>query len=92
MKRKISLILALLLLALTTVTVGAQSSGNYDLSWSSIDGGGGEIGGGTYTLNGTLGQFDAGVLSGGSYTLSQGFWGGLTVLSQFNVYLPLILR
>ena len=94
MKRKISLVTILLLLLLTSVTVFAQSSGNYDLAWSSIDGGGGEAGGGSYALISTIGQADAGALQGGSYTLAGGFLAGgsspLTV--NYSVYLPLILR
>jgi hypothetical protein len=93
MKRKISLMLVLLLLMLTTVTVFAQTGGGYDLTWSTIDDGGGTSSGDTYTLDGTIGQFDAGVMSGGAYTVSGGFWGGsAAVLVQFRVYLPLILK
>ena len=50
-----------------------QADGGYDLSWSTVDGGGGECSGGGYTLTGTAGQPDAGVLSGEGYTLQGGF-------------------
>jgi hypothetical protein len=46
----------------------------YDLSWFSIDGGGGTSSGGAYSVSGTIGQPDAGALSGGNYTLVGGFW------------------
>jgi hypothetical protein len=68
----------------------AQSGGGYDLSWSTVDGGGYTFSqGGGYTLGGTAGQPDAGVLSGGGYTLIGGFWGGTV---QYRIYLPLVLK
>ena len=56
------------------VAVG-QSRGGFDLSWFTIDGGGGTSTGGGYSVSGTIGQPDAGVLSGGSYEITGGFWG-----------------
>ena len=52
----------------------AQSSGPFDLSWSTFDGGGGTSTGGSFTLNGTIGQPDAGTMSGGNFSLACGFW------------------
>jgi hypothetical protein len=54
----------------------AQSGGSYDLSWTTIDGGGATMSGGSYSLDGTTGQPDAGDLVGGSYKVGGGFWGG----------------
>ena len=54
---------------------GAAQAQPFDLSWFSIDGGGGTSSGGAYTVSGTIGQPDAGQLAGGGYTLSGGFWG-----------------
>lgn len=73
-------------------TALAQSGGGYDLSWNTIDGGGGTSTGGAYTLSGTIGQPDAGTLSspGGTYTLNGGFWGGVLDLSR--LFLPVIMR
>ena len=68
----------------------AQTGGGYDLSWQTIDGGGGTSSGGGYSLAGTIGQADAGLLSGGQYTLRGGFWSGAGYLRQ--VYLPLVRR
>jgi hypothetical protein len=89
------LTLVLLVLLVTAIAgvgvVAAQTGGGYDLTWSTIDGGGGSSAGGGYQLIGTVGQPDAGViLSGGGYSLSGGFWGD--VLISGKVYLPLILR
>ena len=89
------LVLALvgLALAMNGATATAQSGGTYDLTWNSIDGGGGTVTGDAYTLDGTIGQSDAGSLSGGSYTLNGGYWFAATsvLLDQF-VYLPLVLK
>ena len=64
----------ILLLAATLAT--AQSGGDYDLTWSTIDGGGQMwSNGGGYTLGGTTGQPDAGALhTGEDFSLQGGFW------------------
>ncbi len=70
---------ALALLVCTIVSVAiASMGGGYDLSWYTIDGGGGTSTGGGYTLSGTIGQPDASVtpMTGGNYTLVGGFWPG----------------
>ena len=55
----------------------AQTGGPYDLTWSTIDGGGAMFStSGCYSVGGTIGQPDPGQLSGGSYTLAGGFWPG----------------
>ncbi len=55
----------------------AQSGGGYDLSWNTIDGGGGSgPTGGALTLSCTIGQPDAGFFTGGAFTLGGGFWKG----------------
>ena len=68
---------------LMTVPAFAQSGGDYALSWSTIDGGGGRSTGGDYALVGTIGQPDTGDMAGGDYVLSGGFWpGGPEILLQ----------
>jgi hypothetical protein len=55
----------------------AQSGGGYDLTWSTVDGGGQESTGGEFVLRGTVGQADAHepmTDAGGVYELSGGFW------------------
>jgi len=93
-KHKILLLLLVGSLLLSTgLIVLAQSGGGYDLTWNTVDGGGGSSAGSGYTLNGTVGQPDAGMLAGGGYTLGGGFWmGGATVANIYKVYLPSILR
>lgn len=71
----------------------AQSGAGYDLSWSTIEGGGLTLSsGGAYALGGTAGQADAGSMSGGSYTLAGGFWPGAVAQAHFELFLPLVLR
>ena len=53
-----------------------QTGGPYQLTWSTIDGGGGTSSGGQYVLTGTIGQPDAAYSAGGSYELLGGFWPG----------------
>ena len=95
-RRKTILILFVTIVLFLSVTVAlAQSGGGYDLSWSSVDGGGYTFSaGGNYALGGTIGQPDAGLLSGGSYTLGGGFWGGGAAAAggMYEIYLPLVLR
>jgi len=54
----------------------SQAAGPYEITWSTIDGGGGQSSGGPYVLTGTIGQPDAGAMSGGNYELLGGFWPG----------------
>ena len=52
-------------------TTSAQS---FSMDWYTIDGGGGKSSGGTFELNGTIGQPDAGaVMTGGGFELTGGF-------------------
>jgi len=72
--------------------VMASSGGSYDLSWWSVDGGGGTSSGDNYALNGSVGQADAGMpLSSGAFTVVGGFWVGIAA-GEWSVYLPIILR
>ena len=52
----------------------AAASGAFELSWFTIDGGGGTSSGGDFVLSGTAGQPDAGDLTGGDFLLRGGFW------------------
>lgn len=53
-----------------------SASAQFDISWYTIDSGGGNSAGGVFQLSGTIGQHDAGVMSGGQYTLTGGYWSG----------------
>ena len=51
--------------------------GDIDLSWHTIDGGGGTSSGGGFELEGTIGQHDAGqTMTGGKFALTGGYWAG----------------
>ena len=58
-------------------TMLATRAQSYDLSWYTIDGGGGMFSaGGTYSLGGTIAQSDAGPMTGGQFEVQGGFWAG----------------
>ena len=67
----------ILLLAIVAILVIATDSrADYQIVWSTIDGGGGTSTGGQYVLTGTIGQPDAAGSTGGDYKLLGGFWPG----------------
>ncbi len=93
---RVRLVLYISILSLALLVVGFPAlaqSGSFDLSWWTVDGGGGTSTGNGYTLSGTIGQPDTGVMAGGSYSLAGGFWGGggLTA-GAYDIYLPLVRR
>ena len=59
---------AFLLLLLLTITANA----GYEISWHTIDGGGGLSSGGQYRVHGTIAQPEAGVMAGDDYELLGG--------------------
>ncbi len=77
-KNQIKFLLMLTVCLVFINNAHAQTGGTYDLTWSTIDGGGGRSSGGAYVVEGTIGQPDTGLMSGGSYILSGGFWPGTT--------------
>jgi hypothetical protein len=59
---------------------------SYTINWYKIAGGGGLSTGGTYQVNGTIGQPDAsGAMTGGSYSLTGGFWSIISVVQTAGV-------
>ena len=84
-------VLALGIVASGAALVSAQTGGDYDLTWSTIDGGGAMFSaGGDYRLGGTIGQPDAGIMSGGNYSLVGGLWAG--AYSPYRAFLPVVLK
>jgi len=75
-RRKRYKVLLPTLFVLLALTASSQSAEPYELTWSTIDGGGGTSSGGPYSLTGTIGQPDAAYSSGGNYELLGGFWPG----------------
>ncbi len=74
--------LKLVLMILVSIVAGlvgavayAQVGGSFDLSWNTVDGGGGTSStGGTYSVGGTIGQPDAGSMQNGQWAVQGGFW------------------
>ena len=68
----------LLILCLVGLAPGvrAQSGGNFNLAWSTVDTGGAtDVAGGNFTVGATVGQPDARPsVAGGDFTLLGGFW------------------
>ncbi len=59
------------------LSLSASVVAQWEVDWSSIDGGGGTSSGGGFEVSGTIGQPDASAaeaLSGGDFTLTGGFW------------------
>ena len=77
---------------IVAATAFASSGGDYEISFYTIDGGGGtSSGGGIYEVSGTIGQPDARAsLTGGNFSLFGGFWGG-GFLDYFTFF-PLVVR
>ncbi len=92
--RMLLMLVVLAALLLVASVAAAQTGGGYDLTWHTVDGGGGVVSKGDYALSGTVGQPDAGAaLVGGDYTLSGGFWSGAVVSQgRGKIYLPLVVK
>lgn len=63
----------------------SQSGGGFDLSWASVDGGGGSSQSSAFHLVGVAGQADAGVSSGGAFKLSGGYLPGTIIETRTAV-------
>ena len=69
---------ALLLALAATGAACAQSAGVYDLSWSTLDNGGGRASAGVYELNASVAQSDAQPgANAGVYSVAPGYWPGV---------------
>lgn len=96
MKRIIHPMFILLLLALVLFAIPisfAQTGGDYNLSWYTINGGG-VSNGGEFSLTGVIGQSEAGLLLGGEFSLEGGFLFGIENEGEtgYKVYLPIALK
>lgn len=75
--QRFSIMCAMLTLCITAVLAQEFGPGSFDVSWNTVDGGGGTSTGGVFELTGTIGQPDAGVvMSGGGFEVRGGFWAG----------------
>ncbi len=75
MHAKLLIMLAALLYA-SALVFGQSSGGDFEITNSTIDNGGGTSTGGDFSLTGTIGQPDANqqMLSDGEFLLAGGFW------------------
>jgi ABC-type glycerol-3-phosphate transport system substrate-binding protein len=94
MRQLVLLLLAgLLLLALGSLALA--QSGLLQITWWTVDGGGGTSGDGMYMVSGSAGQAEAGGVSGdGHYTVRTGFWSAAAppVESRGTLFLPVVRR
>ena len=91
--KRLAASVALLLCLTSSAAVASWLSDGYQVSWWTVDGGGGEISAGVYNLAGTIGQPDAGpALTAGGYTLVGGYWYGEAELHWYDLHLPVVLR
>ena len=76
MKRIILTGLYTLSVLVTAVALAQSSGGNFEITKSTIDSGGGTSLGGDFTLTGSIGQPDANrqISTGGGFALAGGFW------------------
>ena len=65
-----------LTLILAALVFASVAYCDYQIVWSTIDGGGGTSSGGQYTVTGTIAQPDAAYSANGNYELLGGFWPG----------------
>jgi hypothetical protein len=95
MRVRIAVTMAIATLIAVSGLARAQSGGNYELTWYTVDNGGITFStGNEYQLGDTIGQPDAGVLIGEDYTLAGGFWQGGAAYkpTEYHIYLPLVMR
>lgn len=91
-------LLSLLMMCVVGLTISAPPAPAaagvvpYELTWVTVDGGGGRSAGGSYALTLTLGQPDAWNQQCGRYHLSGGFWSHLAPAGACQHYLPFIKR
>ena len=94
MKKILTLtLLSAFLLILPIKAVLAVNETAYDLSWWSVDNGGGCSSDEQYTLHSVIGQPDASQSFNGQYTLSGGFLSiGAQARQFFQIILPFIFK
>ena len=100
MKKRWIVLSIILLLILGVSAALAATNDDFELSWFTIDGGGGTSSGGNFSLSGTSGQPDAGSMSNGGFSLKGGFWvprieptiEPTPIPGSHDIYLPLTIK
>jgi hypothetical protein len=88
MKKQIAAVIVCLVLVVPAL---AQSTVRYDLPWRVVAGGGGRMESAGHTLLGTVGQPLVGTMTSNGLVLNSGFWYAEAVVSEYHVYLPLVV-
>jgi hypothetical protein len=93
----VTILLFFVISAFSSFSTLAQSGGGYELTWTSVDGGGGALSGGAYSLVSSIGQPEPGATqSGGAYSLNGGVVdageSGETASPEQTIFVPLIQR
>lgn len=90
-RKRLSLLSAagLVALALSASALAQSASGNYELSWRALAGGGKSDGGG-YVVQSAIGQSLTKSSSGGSYAVSSGYFAGGQ--DKYKRFLPVLSR
>jgi hypothetical protein len=81
--------LALIVLLAATPAVRAAADA-LALDWWKVAGGGGDSLGGSYRLQGTVGQSEPGIVAGGIYRLEGGFW--YAQAENHRIFVPLVKK
>ena len=87
---QVVLILAVLMLAITTLNASSAPSA-VEVQRHVIAGGGGRSEAGNYALHGTIGQPVAGTTGNSPYDLCAGFWCG-GGMETYKLYIPLAMQ
>jgi hypothetical protein len=74
---------SLFIVLLSAITMAQSSNGDFEITKSTIDSGGGISSNGEYALTGTIGQADANqqISKGGNFALAGGFWANSSVIN-----------
>lgn len=82
MKRKIIIVSSLLIVLISAITFAQSSGGDFEITKSTIDNGGGTSSNAEFSVTGTIGQPDANrqISKGGGFALAGGFWANATVI------------
>ncbi len=84
MKSLIVSALSTLTILISALALAQSSGGNFEITKSTIDNGGGTSSGNEFSVTGTIGQPDANLQlsTGGEFAVAGGFWANATVLKS----------
>ena len=90
--KRFAMLLAVVVVLWLAAQASAMTSTNYRLDWFTplTTAGGGPTGSASYAANFSVGQTAIGSAASSNYAAALGYWPG--ALSQYKVYLPVVLR